>query len=136
MEKDAIPNLEKLLQLEPGNFVAMNDLAFALAETGVQLDRALALAEAAQRKLLNSAAVADTIAWVYARKGLNESAITILRGLVNKYPNEPLLRYHLGVALLQSGKSNQAKAELLTCLSEKPPKKVADTVNRLVAKIG
>lgn len=136
MEKDAIPNLEKLLQLEPGNFVAMNDLAFALAETGVQLDRALALAEAAQRKLSNNAAVADTIAWVYARKGLNESAITILRGLVKKYPNEPLLRYHLGVALLQSGKSNQAKAELLTCLSEKPPKKVADTVNRLVAKIG
>jgi len=134
--KEAIASYRQQLAANPEDGIAMNNLAFRLAEAGTDLDQALSLAEAAQRKLPNNADIADTLAWVYVKKGLNESAIQILNGLLRKYPDSPLLRYHLGVALLQAGKLPEAKAEFIIGLSKKPPKDMAEKMKEIVAKIG
>lgn len=134
-EREAIPSLKEVLRVDPENGIAMNDLAYALAENGTELDRAETLADMALRKMPNNPAVADTVAWVYAKKGLNDSAVQILRNLVTRYPNEAVFRYHLGVALLQSGKKSQAKSELLIGLSKKPSKAVSDKINSVISKI-
>src|SRR5207244_7523520 len=52
--REAIVNLQRQLALDPENIIAMNNLAFALAETGTDLDQALSLAEKAQRKVPNN----------------------------------------------------------------------------------
>jgi putative PEP-CTERM system TPR-repeat lipoprotein len=134
--KEAIANLQRQLTLEPEDVTAMNNLAFALAETGSELDHALSLAEKARRKAPNNPGIADTLGWVYAKKGLNDSAVQIFTTLIKKYPDEPAFRYHLGVALLQQGKRAEAKTQLDVGLSKKPPKDMAEKIKDLVAKLG
>jgi len=134
--RDAIPNLKHQLSLAPEDISALNNLAFALAETGTELDYAQEIAEKAQRKAPNSPEVADTLGWVYTRKGLNDSAVQIFNGLIRKHPEVAVLRYHLGVALMQQGKQAEAKAQLTIGLSKKPPKEIADKIREIVAKLG
>jgi hypothetical protein len=50
---------------------ARNDLAYVLATQGVELDRALRLAQEAYKALDDEAATADTLGFVYLRKGLH-----------------------------------------------------------------
>src|SRR5204863_2135384 len=52
--QEAIANLRKQLVIDADNPISMNNLAFALAETGSDLDEALSLAEKAQRKFPNN----------------------------------------------------------------------------------
>jgi tetratricopeptide (TPR) repeat protein len=133
---EAIANLRKQLARDPEDTVAQNNLAFELAETGTDLDQASALAEKAQRMAPTNARIADTLSWVYVKKGLNDSAIQILNGLVKKYPTEPLLRYHLGVALLQKGDLQQAKTQFNVALSHNPPREMADKIKAIISRIG
>jgi predicted Zn-dependent protease len=133
---EAIANLQKQLATDPENTIAMNNLAFALADTSTDLDRALTLAQSAQRKAPQNPGIADTVGWVYVRKGLNDSAVQIFNGLVKRYPDEPAFRYHLGVALLQQGKSAEAKSEFIISLSKNPPKEMAEKIKQIIAKIG
>src|SRR5208337_564316 len=124
------------LAINPEDITALNNLAYELAESGTDLDQASALAERAQRKAPGNPEIADTLGWVYARKGLNDSAIQILNGLVKKFPDQPALRYHLGVALLQKGKVTEAKAEFTIALSHKPPKEMADKIREIMSRVG
>jgi tetratricopeptide (TPR) repeat protein len=135
-EAQAIADLQKQLAVDPQNTVAMNNLAFALADTGTDLDRAQTLALDAQKKAPNNPGIADTLAWVYVKKGLNDSAIQIISSLVKKYPDEPALRYHLGVALLQKGEPGQARAEFVIGLSKNPPKDMAEKIKQILSTIG
>jgi tetratricopeptide (TPR) repeat protein len=133
--KQAIATLNKELALDPNNAAAMNNLAFNLAETGTDLDRALALAEAVARKFPNDPGVVDTLGWVYAKRGLNQSAIQVLRALVKKSPNEPTFHYHLAVALLQDRQTSDAKRELLAALSQHPPKELSNKIQENLTRV-
>jgi tetratricopeptide (TPR) repeat protein len=133
--KQAIATLNKQLALDPNNAAAMNNLAFNLAETGTDLDRALALAEVVARKFPNDPGVIDTLGWVYTKRGLNQSAIQVLRALVNKSPNEPTFHYHLAVALLQNKQPSDAKRELLAALSQHPPKELSSRIQENLTRV-
>ncbi|MHC4224589.1 MAG: tetratricopeptide repeat protein, partial [Planctomycetota bacterium] len=71
--------LEKVLAENPKMAPAKNDLAYLLAEDGIELDRALVLAKEAQRGLTDSPATADTVGYVYYRKGLYAAALQQFR---------------------------------------------------------
>ncbi len=131
----AIRIMKKELALDPQNASVMNNLAFDLAETGTDLGQALTLAADAARKLSSDPNVLDTLGWVYTKNGLNESAIQVFRNLVNKNPQLPVYRYHLGVAFLQDNKPNEAKDEFIIALSQKPPKELARKIHELSAKL-
>jgi Flp pilus assembly protein TadD len=133
--KQAIATLNKELALDPNDAAAMNNLAFNLAETGTDLDRALALAEVVARKFPNDPGVIDTLGWVYTKRGLNQSAIQVLRALVTKNPNEPTFHYHLAVALLQNKQSSDAKRELLAALSQHPPKELSSRIQENLTRV-
>lgn len=93
----------------------------------------LNLAEKARRKAPNSPDVADTLGWVYTRKGLNDSAVQIFNEAIKEYSDEPAIRYHLGVALLQQGKRTEAKAQLTISLLKKPSNDLADKIREIIA---
>jgi len=135
-EDEAIANVQKQLAMNPQDTIAMNNLAFMLADTSTDLDRALTLAQTAQRKAPNNPGIADTVGWVYVKKGLNDSAIQVFNGLVKRYPDEPAFRYHLGVAFLQKGQSAEAKAEFVISLSKNPSKDMAEKIRQILSKIG
>lgn len=103
---------EKTLEGRPGFEAARNDLAYVLAEIGDDLDRALALARAAREARSDDAAIADTLGWVYHRRGLHEPAAAEFRTaiqLASRHGAVPaLFHYHLGLALQSLGRSAEA----------------------------
>jgi tetratricopeptide (TPR) repeat protein len=104
--------LEKALTDNPNLAEAKNGLAFLLAASNTDLDRALTLAQDAQRQLPNVPEVADTLGYVYLRKGLHEAAIDRFRYALELAPSaakvSPSILYHLGLAYAASGKSQEA----------------------------
>ncbi len=133
--QQAIATLNKQLALHPNDAAAMNNLAFNLAEAGQNLDRAISLAQTVAREFPNDPGVLDTLGWVYAKRGLNRSAIQVLSGLVKKYPNQPAFRYHLAFALLRNKQSSDAKQELLAALSQHPPKELSSKIQENLAQV-
>jgi predicted Zn-dependent protease len=134
-ESEAIAPLRTNLANNPDDLVTLNNLAFALAETGTNLDEAMALANKALAESPSHPGIKDTLGWVYVKKGLNDSAIQIYNALVQKYPKEPAFHYHLGVALYQKGRMADAKAQLNIALSNNPPKDLARKVQVMMLKL-
>jgi tetratricopeptide (TPR) repeat protein len=100
--------LEAIVKRDPGHAGARNDLAWLLAQQPNQdLDRALALAEEAHR-IDASPEIADTLGWVYLQRGQTEQAAELFQGALEKRPESPSIRYHLGVALGRQGERQRA----------------------------
>ncbi|MFB3826425.1 MAG: tetratricopeptide repeat protein [Bryobacteraceae bacterium] len=127
---------EQTLKLDPANAVAMNNLAFLMADAGTDLDQALTYAQRAKQLLPNLHEVSDTLGWIYLKKNLSEDAIKVFSDLVSKEPNHSTYRYHLGMALTQKGDKERARKELEQALRSNPPKDEAFKIRELMAKIG
>ncbi|HBY58245.1 MAG TPA: hypothetical protein DEH78_00380 [Solibacterales bacterium] len=133
---DAVYSYQRVLSIDPDNPVALNNLAFALADEGRDLDLALKYAERARARLPHNADVADTLSWVYIKKNLADNALMVLRDLVAKNPDNALYRYHLAMAMVQKGDKASAKKELEAALRAKPAKPVEGQIRELMARIG
>lgn len=127
---------EYALKLDPGNAVALNNLAFILAEGGGDLDQALTFAQRAKQILPNLHEVSDTLGWIYLKKNLSDEAVRIFQDLAAKEPNNSTYRYHLGVALTQKGDKAAARRELEQALKNNPSRDETVKIRELMAKIG
>jgi len=92
---------------------AKNDLAFLLARRGEDLDRALRLAQEARQAAPRDAALADTLGYVYLRKGLPKAALPQLEEALGLAKDGGLVwassQYHKGLALRDLGKAAEAR---------------------------
>ncbi len=108
--EEARKQYERALALDPQMPVAANNLAWDYAETGQNLDVALALAQSAKSKLPNSASVSDTLGWIYYKKGLGGLAVASLEDAARQAPSDPSIRYRLGLAYLKTGDQKRARS--------------------------
>ncbi len=60
----------------------------------------------------SNAAVLDTIGWVLVRQGQLDRGTSLLRDARLRDSSNPEIRYHLAVALSQSGRDAEARSEL------------------------
>ncbi|MEN6602677.1 MAG: tetratricopeptide repeat protein [Bryobacteraceae bacterium] len=127
---------EQLLKMQPSNVIALNNLAYIMAESGTELDQALTLAQRAKQAKPEEVNVADTLGWIYIKKNLSDNAIDIYKDLVRREPQRSTFHYHLGMALFQKGDRTQAKQALLTALRNKPAKDEEAKIRELLGKIG
>jgi tetratricopeptide (TPR) repeat protein len=127
---------ETVIQLQPENATALNNLAYLEAEEGVDLDQALAHAQRAQQKLPGNLDVQDTLALVYIRKNLTNDGIRMLRDLVSQRPDSAPFHLHLALALYQKGDRPWAKRELEAALRHQPSAKEENKIRELLAKVG
>ncbi len=134
--EEARPAYEQVLKLQPDNAFALNNLAYIMAETGGDLDQALALAQRAKQHMPENPDVSDTLAWIYIKKNLNDNAVRILRQLVSRQPDRSTFRYHLGLALGQKGDRAGARRELSAALARRPSKDEEAKIRELLEKIG
>ena len=100
----------------PTHPVALNNLAYRLAEREDQLDKALEYALRAQKAAPGSPDIADTVGWIYLKKKMPDQAEPVFVPLAAKYPNSPLYRQHLAAALDLKGDWTPARRELRTLL--------------------
>jgi len=113
--RQAMAVYEKILEKQPGLWVAANDLAFLLSQYGTKpgdLNRALSLARKAYERHSDNPAVLDTLGWIYYKMGdYRHAQEMITKGLV-KAPSSVMLNYHLGMVMLKTGQCNQGKERL------------------------
>lgn len=116
--------LERALAERADLAAAKNDLAFLLASEGVELDRALTLAQEAQQALATDPQTADTLGYVYYRKSLYEPALEQARYAVQLADEagqpQAVFQYHMGLALRALGRNEEATAAFERALAIDP----------------
>ena len=110
----------KTLEITPKFAPAANNLAWLMAETGGNLDEALAHAENARAQQGDSGHIADTLGWIYYKKNAYLKAVSLLEEAAEKLNDNPVVRYHLGMALAKKGDAAKAKKTLETALKMSP----------------
>jgi tetratricopeptide (TPR) repeat protein len=126
---------EKILVIEPGNIIALNNLAFLKAEEGSDLDGALTMAQKAKQQAPNSPDVADTLGWIFIKKNLPDEALRIFTDIVKKNPENPIYRMHLAQAMFQKGDRPGARTELNKALKNNPTQLTEKQIRTLLQKI-
>jgi tetratricopeptide (TPR) repeat protein len=136
MRHEAYPYYKAVLAVDPGNGVALNNLAYLLAEEGRDLDSALTFIQKAKQQYPDNDDIADTMGWIYLKRTMNDDALTVFKDLVKRDPAKALFRYHLGAAQYQKRDFQAAKQSLQMALSLKPAKGDEAKIRELLAKIG
>lgn len=126
---------QKVLELEPDNVIAKNNLAWDYAQHAGNIDVALRLAQEAKEARPDDPSISDTLGWIYVKKETLGNAIQLLEECVAKRPNDPEYNYHLGVAYLKAGRMPQAKQYLQSALKLEPKFVDADDANRLLVSL-
>jgi tetratricopeptide (TPR) repeat protein len=126
---------EQVLRLQADNPIALNNLAYQLAESGTDLDQALSMAQKARQKLPMNPDITDTLGWVYIKKNLHDSAIGLYRELIRTNPQRATYHYHLGLALAQKGNKPEAKKALEAALKNNPPREEETKIRELMSRI-
>ncbi len=133
---DALKSYEDVLKMQPDNPVALNNIAYSKADEGVDLDRALQLAERARTKSPTDPDVLDTIGLIFVKKNSTDEGLRLLKELVARAPSNPLYHLHFAMALYQKGNKPEAKKELQTASRSNPSERDQQKIRELLAKIG
>jgi tetratricopeptide (TPR) repeat protein len=126
---------EATIKIDGNNGVALNNLAFLLAENGGDLDQALSMATKAKQLLPNLNEVSDTLGWIYLKKNLSDKAVDMFSDLVVKAPQQATFHYHLGMALSQKGDKTRALKELQEALKNNPSKEDREKIQALIQRL-
>jgi putative PEP-CTERM system TPR-repeat lipoprotein len=114
----AIEHYRKAIAEDPTNAVALNNIAYLLAEDAKHLDEALAYAKAAL-PLASSPSLHDTLGWIYYRKGEYKSAVGYLEQAVAA-AGSAVYRYHLAIAYFKTGEAARGQTVLKAALAIDP----------------
>jgi len=98
----ALTYFRKVVDSDPANVAALNNLAYLLASQTEQLDEALKYAQQVKELAPDNKGVDDTIGWIMYRKGLYKSAVKYLESAAQG-ATDPAVRYHLGIVYMKLG---------------------------------
>jgi Tfp pilus assembly protein PilF len=111
--EEAISEYEEILHGDPKSEIAANNLAMLLAtyrSDAHSLDRAKELSA----RFVNSTnpSYLDTYGWVLFKRGDAADSVPVLSRVVDKVPDAPVARYHLGMAQSLAGDVADARTNL------------------------
>lgn len=109
-DSKAVTTYETVLQQEPGNPVALNNLAWLYVSE--DNPRALELAGRAYREKPDNAGIKDTYGWVLVQSGQAGNGLKLLTEAIDALPDVPEVRYHYAVALMKSGRQAEGRQRL------------------------
>jgi len=92
--KTAIELYEKTLEIDSDNATALNSMGYILADTGLDIMRALRLCRKAVDFKPQSAAYLDSLGWAYYKSGEPVEARTWLRRALDIAPEEEEIKKH------------------------------------------
>jgi tetratricopeptide (TPR) repeat protein len=100
---DAIARYRRVLVQSPNHIVALNDLAYILAERKQMPAEALPLAAKAYQLSKGLPVIADTLAWTQHLLGRSAEAAPIIRRTAKQLPGRVEVQWHAAVILAATG---------------------------------
>ena len=113
--QSAMGHYREVIERDPENLLALNNLAHLLGQEGDE--RALGLARRARTLAPDEASVADTLGWILVQNGDLNEGLTELRRAVRLAPENPDFRYRLAWALRKDGRLADAREQLDVALA-------------------
>ncbi len=107
----------RALEIRPNLPAAANNLAWRLAEEGSDLGEALRLAMQAKQALPEQPHVADTLGWVHYKRKSYSLAISQFKQALDNRPGDPVIQYHLALALYANNEKQEAIESLEKALA-------------------
>jgi tetratricopeptide (TPR) repeat protein len=120
---------------DPNFAIANANLAWVDVEAGRNLDIALGRAQKAKSLMPELPSITDTLAWVMYKKGNYVGAVPLLQECVQKAPDSPKFRYHLGMVLIAAGQKAKGKEQLKNALRMKLDNTDSQAVTQALADI-
>jgi putative PEP-CTERM system TPR-repeat lipoprotein len=111
-KKSAVEKHKEVLALSPDYTPSLNNLAYLYVEGYGPVGRAVEMAKAARRLQPHDGRIADTLGWVYFKTGNHEDAIKNFVEALSYLPDEPSIRYHLGLVYREKGMHAEAEVQL------------------------
>ncbi len=135
-----IEHLRKIVEAQPQNVMALNFLAYVLADHTGRIDEALQYAQKAKELAPSDINVEDTLGWVYFKKGLYGMALQHLQAAVNRdgenvTQGTALRRYHLAMAYEKNGDTEKAAKTLSAALKLDPNLPEAQIATRMLGEL-
>ena len=105
---------EQILKHHPDYIPALNNLAVILSESDGKedLERAFQLAQQAQQLAPHEPLVADTLGWIFFKRGEFQRASRYLAEAAAKVTNDPAVKFHHGMSCLAMGDAEGARSAL------------------------
>jgi putative PEP-CTERM system TPR-repeat lipoprotein len=110
----------EMLEIDPNNVVALNNLALVALRLG-RPDDALTYGRRAAELAPNDAAVMDTLGTALLGAEKADEALPVLEKAAQGMPDNPEVRYHLAQALARSGEVSRARDVLRGALASAQP---------------
>ena len=117
---DAIARYRAILEVNPRDVIALNNLAYSLAEHKQRPGDALPYAERAQALFPRNASIADTLSWTYHLLGRYQDAIKYSNLALSLEPRNGEVIVNRAAILLASGDKAGAKQVLDVALKVDP----------------
>jgi tetratricopeptide (TPR) repeat protein len=109
---EAVKLHKKTLEITPEYVPSLNNLAFLYAEGMGNIEDAFGMAQKAKELAPANGSVTDTLGWVLYKKSEFDESIKYLSEAIRYLPEEPSIRYHLGLAYLKKGNTEKAAEQL------------------------
>jgi Tfp pilus assembly protein PilF len=121
----AIDHYRKVLDADAQNIVALNNLAYLLADFANQPDEALTYAQRALELAPENADTGGTLGWIFYRKGLYTNALKHLENAVARdaqstTENALIRKYHLAMTYWKIGDQNRGTETFQSALKINP----------------
>ena len=132
--EQAIKQYLYILERDPNNISALNNIAWLYQEEGIP--DGLKYAERAHELAPDQPEVTDTLGWLLVQNGETNRGLVLLQEAAVKAPHLSEIRYHMAVALAKAGRRDEARKELDRLLKTGKEFQGVDEARKLVEQLG
>ena len=125
---------KRIIEVDPRNVVALNNVAYHLVEAGRPLD-GLPFAQRARTLAPGVPAVADTLAWIYFRSDQARLAVPLIAEAQRGAPRSVEIALHAAEIFLAVERPAEARGALERALALRPQLSEDAVVKRLRAAL-
>jgi len=133
----AISEYESILDKQPGNLIVANNLASLLLDhrtDKASVKKAESLAASLRKSQIPQ--LKDTLGWASYHQGDYRTAVSLSEEAVAALPDQPAVRYHLGMGYIAISQPAKASEQLKKALELAPGNALAEKIRTELKKTG